>query len=163
MTLHKDLTDAHLHEPKGVVSASVATVYVANGSGSGTWKKIDSASLDNTSVLNINRQLLTFGFPDIGTTGSRFLSFPRACRIDNISVVLQGNAATTDTTITFRNDAGTAMGTIVIPLASTAGAIGFLTPVTNNTFTTLTKLQVDSDGGTSTNPGLEITLDIVFT
>ena len=36
---HSTLTDPYLHEPKGVASAGAGTVYVANGSGSGTWKK----------------------------------------------------------------------------------------------------------------------------
>lgn len=34
---HASLTGANLHEPKGVASASANTVYVANGSGSGSW------------------------------------------------------------------------------------------------------------------------------
>lgn len=34
---HKDIPDAGLHEPKGVASAAAGTVYVANGSGSGSW------------------------------------------------------------------------------------------------------------------------------
>ena len=34
---HSTLTDPYLHEPKGVASAGAGTVYVANGSGSGTW------------------------------------------------------------------------------------------------------------------------------
>lgn len=35
---HSSLTDPYLHEPKGVAAASSGNVYVANGSGSGTWK-----------------------------------------------------------------------------------------------------------------------------
>lgn len=34
---HKDIPDSGLHEPKGVASAAAGTVYVANGSGSGSW------------------------------------------------------------------------------------------------------------------------------
>lgn len=34
---HSTLTGAELHEPKGVSLASANTVYVANGSGSGSW------------------------------------------------------------------------------------------------------------------------------
>ena len=34
---HKLITNADLHEPKGVSAASNKTVYVANGSGSGAW------------------------------------------------------------------------------------------------------------------------------
>lgn len=35
---HSTLTDPYLHEPKGVASANANEVYVANGSGSGSWK-----------------------------------------------------------------------------------------------------------------------------
>jgi hypothetical protein len=34
---HATLTGVQLHEPKGVASATAGTVYVANGSGSGSW------------------------------------------------------------------------------------------------------------------------------
>jgi len=34
---HSTLTDPYLHEPKGAASAGAGTVYVANGSGSGSW------------------------------------------------------------------------------------------------------------------------------
>lgn len=34
---HSTLTDPYLHEPKGVAAASNGSVYVANGSGSGSW------------------------------------------------------------------------------------------------------------------------------
>lgn len=45
---HKDITGANLHEPKGVAAASANTLYVANGSGSGTWAKADAASIKST-------------------------------------------------------------------------------------------------------------------
>jgi hypothetical protein len=34
---HKNISDAELHEPKGVASALEGTVYVADGDGSGAW------------------------------------------------------------------------------------------------------------------------------
>lgn len=34
---HKDIAEANLHEPKGVSTATLDTVYVADGLGSGTW------------------------------------------------------------------------------------------------------------------------------
>ena len=34
---HKDITDANLHEPKGVAAAAAGKVYVSDGAGSGTW------------------------------------------------------------------------------------------------------------------------------
>jgi len=36
--LHKNLTGADLHEPKGVAGATAGQAYVANGSGSGVWQ-----------------------------------------------------------------------------------------------------------------------------
>lgn len=46
---HKLLPDNQLHEPKGVASAAVNTVYSANGAGSGTWKKVGSTGLQGLS------------------------------------------------------------------------------------------------------------------
>lgn len=163
MALHRDLTDAHLHEPKGVASASVDTVYVANGSGSGTWEKIDTSSINGTSILNINRQFVTMKFNDIGTLSSRYLSFTKNCTVVKVNVALQSATATTATILTFRNDAGTSMGTITIGLAAAAGAVGSFSPVSNNTFVADTKLQVDTDGGTSTASDVEITFEVVWT
>lgn len=37
MVEHVNIPDSELHEPKGVAGASQYTVYVANGSGGGTW------------------------------------------------------------------------------------------------------------------------------
>lgn len=34
---HSTLTDPYIHEPKGVSTASAGQIYVANGSGSGSW------------------------------------------------------------------------------------------------------------------------------
>jgi hypothetical protein len=42
---HAILTDPLLHEPKGVASAANGRVYVSNGSGSGTWKQVDSTNI----------------------------------------------------------------------------------------------------------------------
>jgi microcystin-dependent protein len=41
---HASLTGSNLHEPKGVATALVGTVYVANGSGSGSWTDVGTAS-----------------------------------------------------------------------------------------------------------------------
>lgn len=43
---HKSLPDSELHEPKGVSTAANRQVYVANGSGSGTWQKIKTENLE---------------------------------------------------------------------------------------------------------------------
>lgn len=59
---HKDIPDAQLHEPKGISTAANRQAYFANGSGSGTWKKVGSENLDgltgdsglSTSVVTTN-------------------------------------------------------------------------------------------------------------
>lgn len=38
MALHKDLSGADLHEPKGIEGAPSGTVYVSSGNGTGVWK-----------------------------------------------------------------------------------------------------------------------------
>lgn len=48
---HASLTGAELHEPKGVASATSGHVYVANGSGSGTWKALTFSEMPSGSQL----------------------------------------------------------------------------------------------------------------
>lgn len=49
MPLHKDLADAHLHEPKGIAGASANRVYVSNGSGSGAWSQVTTSLMSQTA------------------------------------------------------------------------------------------------------------------
>jgi hypothetical protein len=42
---HEVIADPYIHEPKGVASALADKVYVSNGTGSGTWKKLSPSSL----------------------------------------------------------------------------------------------------------------------
>jgi hypothetical protein len=43
---HKNLTSNQIHEPKGADTATANKVYVSNGSGSGTWKKIETSEME---------------------------------------------------------------------------------------------------------------------
>lgn len=52
MPLHKDLTGAEIHEPKGVESALSGTVYVANGSGSGSWTNLGGNRVTLTTLTS---------------------------------------------------------------------------------------------------------------
>lgn len=45
---HKNIVDPDIHEPKGVSTASASNLYVANGSGSGSWRKVKESDLDFT-------------------------------------------------------------------------------------------------------------------
>lgn len=55
---HKNIAEADLHEPKGVSLATSNTVYVANGSGSGTWKKVGPTSLLGISTTGVAGQFV---------------------------------------------------------------------------------------------------------
>lgn len=58
MPAHRNLTGADLHEPKGVATASAGTVYVANGSGSGSWQELTFPTPPTpTVVVESNTQL----------------------------------------------------------------------------------------------------------
>lgn len=56
-TSHATMTGAELHEPKGADSAPVDTVYVADGSGSGDWKKIGEDNLDIDSLPFVTEEV----------------------------------------------------------------------------------------------------------
>lgn len=60
---HKNIANDQLHEPKDVNSATSNTTYFANGSGSGSWKKVGTETLAGLSgdgnVANL--KLLTTG------------------------------------------------------------------------------------------------------
>lgn len=46
---HSVIPDGQRHEPKGISTAIVDEVYVANGASSGTWQKLGVASLDGAA------------------------------------------------------------------------------------------------------------------
>ena len=48
--LHRDLPDAELHEPKGIVAAGAGEVYAADGAGGGSWGAPDAETLQGNDV-----------------------------------------------------------------------------------------------------------------
>lgn len=61
MASHSTITGAENHEPKGVESAAANTVYVANGSGSGTWQKVNNNSVDTVTLPFVSSALIKTG------------------------------------------------------------------------------------------------------
>lgn len=55
---HSAIPDGQRHEPKGVSTATNGHVYVANGSASGTWKKVPPTSLQGVSTNGTAGQFL---------------------------------------------------------------------------------------------------------
>ena len=60
MIQHKDIPDAQLHEPKGALSAANKSLYFANGSGSGAWRKLNELDIDFT-----DKTKNVFGWNDV--------------------------------------------------------------------------------------------------
>lgn len=57
---HRLITDPNIHEPKGITSASSNEVYVADGSGSGTWRTVYTQGFEDYED-NAAAQSLTSG------------------------------------------------------------------------------------------------------
>lgn len=72
---HKDIPDSQRHEPKGLDSALQHQVYIANGSGSGSWSKVGSLNLNNLGGDSgvAGKMILTDGAN--GFTGKTYSSY----------------------------------------------------------------------------------------
>ena len=55
---HKDITEANIHEPKGVSTATVNKVYVSDGAGSGIWQQVAAAQVNGltATIAEINSE-----------------------------------------------------------------------------------------------------------
>lgn len=168
MVAHNTLTGADLHEPKGVASASADTVYVADGSGSGTWQKPEAG---NITVADINtvftgtdvetvlyelyqtQNLIEGQFTDISSVETVLLPVPFDCTVLSIKMILAGAITGADSTVTVTRSDGAAMGNQIIAFAGSAEGTSFtFTPSGNDEFTggTHNYIKLVSDGG-STN------------
>ena len=138
---HKNLTTTELHEPKSADSAAANTVYVFNGSGSGTAQNIAPSQIA-TSVKNVNLHTLNYDFEDISTAASKWLVVPFAGDVQKIWSVLHGAISSVNCGFTFEIG-GTAItnSAITISYSGIAGA---------NTFTAGLPIEIISDGA-STN------------
>lgn len=163
MVEHADLTGADIHEPKGADSAAVDTLYIADGAGSGSWAKVGSDQIDDTTILNINKFSLSVYMDDIGTSGSIYVPLGVDCVLTKVTCAIQDAIAGSNTVLTVANYAGTTIGTITIAFSgSAAGDIDTLSAASNNDFLANTFLKISSDGATSSTVGARLTLDFTY-
>jgi hypothetical protein len=142
---HSSLTGADLHEPKGVETANSEDVYVADGSGSGSWK---GQSL-----------LLDLKLTDISGSFDRYVPIPVACRVVHITTALSAAISGSDLVLTVKNAAGSSMGTITVTQSgSAAGDVDTLTPSSNNTFAVNTAIEIEGNGGPSSHVDLDVAI-----
>ncbi len=147
MALHSALTDPELHEPKGASTAQAGEVYLADGLGSGSWV--------------VPPYTVTGVIDDVSTASTIYLAIPYAGTVKKVVTVLAGSLTTANAIVTVRNSAGTSMGTLTITQAgSAAGDVDTLTPVSNNTVTSDSRIQIDTDGGSDTARKLYVTVYI---
>lgn len=89
MALHKDLTGAELHEPKGADTATSGTVYVANGAGSGAWTPAYSG------IFNLNQYWMPGEINDVSTPNAKtFIYVPVNSEMFELAAIL-GSPITT--------------------------------------------------------------------
>jgi hypothetical protein len=159
---HKDLTGVALHESKGVAAASANTVYVANGSGSGTWEKVDKDAVNTSSIKDLNKIYLTYTIPDISTAGSHFVVTPIAGDIAKIFSTINNAISSANCALTFEI-AGTAVTNGAITVAhsgSAAGTVDSSTPSGQKTLTAGQAIEIITDGASSTSCRGTITFEL---
>lgn len=164
MTAHSSLTGADLHEPKGAATAATHTVYVADGSGSGAWVKIDADNIDTTSIKNSNKVIMNVTIPDVSAADVLLVPVPFAATLTRVSGTLSAAIATADTTLTLTNNGSAAIGTFTVAFSGSAeGDFYQLTPSSNNTFVANTYLKIVCDGASTNTARFTMTLEFTMT
>lgn len=162
MPLHKDLTGSDLHEPKGAAGAAANTLYVFDGSGSGSVQKITEDSLDLTSVESPNIYRLTGVIPDVSTASSILIPIPETSEFLSARVVLGAAITTADAVISFVRDDGSSFGSNVTVLQSgSAEGTGFdFSATLNQIVTGPGYIKVSTDGGSTGTVPLYVTVKL---
>lgn len=164
MVAHRDLTGADLHEPKGITSAPANSVYAANGVGSGTWKKITIAEIDENNIRNLNRQIIAVTVPDISTIGSVIVPIPVSATLSRATGSLSGAISGADAVITLSNNGSATIGTFtVLHTGSAEGDTYQLVATVHNTFTAGTFLKIATDGASTGAQRFTIVLEFTLT
>lgn len=182
MVAHNALTGTDLHEPKGVASASSGQVYVANGSGSGSWAELPAANVGivdshgHFTATNVEGALdelfeqhnfLTGVLTDISTASFVLVPITVNCTIASIKFV-QGSATTTsDDTITVsRGGDSASLGTQVIAYTGSGEGVSYtFTPSGNSSLTASTHkyLKIATNGASNSASPLYFTIEMVRT
>lgn len=154
MALHKDLTGADLHEPKGVSTATLGQVYVANGAGSGTWTS------KNGDILNANIYQLDGEIQDLGTAGSScFFYIHNKSQMTKLAAVTHAALTGANAILSIYINGVLFADTLTIPFTgSSAGGSAIVSIGTVNTVTAGSVIEIRSDGGPSNTPKASVAL-----
>lgn len=162
---HNALTGASLHEPKDIAAASIDTIYAADGAGSGDMRKVTHASMDKTSVKNVNLVYLTYDITDVSTAKSMFVPIPLAGKVTRIWSALHGAIATADCELTFEIG-GVVITNSAITIAFSGSAAGNednSTPSALNVFTAGQPIEVITAGASTNTVNATLVFEIDVT
>jgi hypothetical protein len=147
---HQLITDPNVHEPKGITTAASSTVYVANGVGSGSWRKHDFS--------------MTYTIADASIAGPTnfWIVVPYQSLLAKAYVIVDA-AFSANQTIAFQiGGVPVTGGTInLLTAGSGAGSIYSCTPSALNAISAGAGLKIVNTGGSAAPFIAELTL--IFT
>jgi hypothetical protein len=125
---HSTLTDPNLHEPKGISTAAANTVYMANGSGSGTYTNVNR--LPGTGWGQYSNSLYT-GTAYLSITDAGVLvPFDTASTVTQLPITLAGSTSPlmdlSTETLLFVSDGDMHSITLTFFIAATSGNPTFM-------------------------------------
>jgi hypothetical protein len=154
---HKDLTGDQLHEPKGVETAPVGTVYTADGIGSGSWSAPTSA-INNPNLFSMEQR-----FDDLGTAGSILFNVPYKSELTAVNILLYASIDV-DTVITiYINGVLFADSLTIAAAGSTAGQKKTLAVTTPHSIPAGSIVSITSDGASTVVTKAEVQLELEAT
>jgi hypothetical protein len=172
---HSTISDPHLHEPKGISTATGGTVYVATGGGSGSWTVLPWDGINQAEALSAIQDLiddgsldvngkywLHFELPDVSTAASNVIvPFVRASQVVSARLTLSNAITTADALVSVKNASGAALGTdVTIPFAGSGkGVSQTFTATTNQSVAAGSWIEFVSNGASDTAAKLYITLE----
>lgn len=156
MALHKDLTGAELHEPKGADTATSGQVYVANGSGSGTWTDRYNGHLIR------NEYWLTEEIADVSTPNSNtWLYVPVQSEIFEIACITTAALTTANAVLSVYINGVLFSDTLTLSYTgSTAGTLHRVDVSTPHTIGAGSVVEIRSDGASDTAAIGKLTLGL---
>lgn len=176
---HSALTGGEIHEPKGADTATVDTVYVSDGAGSGSWRKVaadevtvtDSGSFFSDSDVEAVLQDLGTHYKymygviaDVSTASSIIIPIPENCTVQRVTTILGGAIATADDTVTITRGGDSAtLGTITVAYSGSAeGDQDENSSLSNNTLTRSTHkyLKIATDGASTNAVTLSVEIKV---
>lgn len=161
---HELIADPKIHEPKGISTAAANTVYRANGSGSGAWATLGTASIDLAAIKASIQADLTSGamtirgrhflvgeFANVSAAENIYIPIIRSCTVIGARFTLGGAITVANSTVNVLAASGSNMGSSVT-IAFTASAEGTsfnFTASSNNVLVGPTWMKIQNLAGST--------------